>query len=393
MLSTIFVPIDPLTLLSVRYSNKLHRIALLVQLSGKQWTSLHWDLLREDLAGDVAIASDIEALTGFYRTFHAVSPETTIHSWGKYVLVFPDLQLVAQQFIRVIDRIAEAEDTQLIRVIDRIAEAEDTIPDLTAQTAIGMVAFLALHQHVLARHPTVKTKPLTVNSVMAVLRALLACCHDRITSADNAGTLASTIVLLIQSAEPEDQDVRQALHRHISLSVDVNIAADAVLDHFFIPGCGIKVPSWGLLTGMCDGRRLLDHQTVAAKTYLRRHSPTPLSPQQVSAAADAYKKVKALALDVEEPTTTPRPAKGMIGLVTVIPARKYGRQSQGFRMDRTESLHLGRNGSRGYSGESTLRPAGSAAASGGVSSSVRQQWRSRQHYQHGRHRVSSINGG
>ena len=70
--------------------------------------------------------------------------------------------------------------------------------------AIGMVAFLALHQHILARHPDVDTRPLCVNSVTAVLRSLLACCHDRISSADNAGTLASTLVLLIQSAEPED---------------------------------------------------------------------------------------------------------------------------------------------------------------------------------------------
>lgn len=76
------------------------------------------------------------------------------------------------------------------------------------------------------------------------------------------------------------RDQRRALHRYIAQTVDMNIAAEAVLDTFFTPDCPFKVPAWGILAGMCDGRRLLEYQEVTAAGFLRAHPGQSLSRTQ-----------------------------------------------------------------------------------------------------------------
>lgn len=60
----------------------------------------------------------------------------------------------------------------------------------------------------------------------------------------------------------------------------MNIAAEAVLDTFFVPECVCKVPAWEILAGMCDGRRLLEYQQMTANEYLRKHPGQTLSRTQ-----------------------------------------------------------------------------------------------------------------
>ncbi|VDC04972.1 unnamed protein product, partial [Peniophora sp. CBMAI 1063] len=97
------ITIDPSASQDSQDPNRMHRLALLIQLTTKEWNILHWEVLCDCLAGDASIASDLQALTGFHQAFHATSPSDSQSAVGKSVLVFPDFHLLSQQFIRVIN--------------------------------------------------------------------------------------------------------------------------------------------------------------------------------------------------------------------------------------------------------------------------------------------------
>lgn len=110
MLPSIRLYISPLSLLRVKYADRNQRVALLVQLTSKQWTSPHWMLLRDALKSAPGIQADLEDLSGFYAMFHAVSSSDTLSTFGKSLLVFPAFEGVSQQFIRVMNAFAGLEE-------------------------------------------------------------------------------------------------------------------------------------------------------------------------------------------------------------------------------------------------------------------------------------------
>lgn len=111
MLPIIRLYISPLSLVRVKYSDREQRVALLVQLTSRQWTSFHLDLLRPALDSDRGMKADLDDLTHFYYVFHAVSSSDTLATFGKSLIVFPDLEGVSQQFIRVMNSFASIEET------------------------------------------------------------------------------------------------------------------------------------------------------------------------------------------------------------------------------------------------------------------------------------------
>ena len=110
MFSVIHLPFHPLSLLTVKYSDRSQRITLLAQLTSKQWTSLHWKLLRQGIIPNSALARDFDVLTEYYNTFHAVSPTDPLTNYGKSVIVFPDLKEVGTLFARVMSGLSELEE-------------------------------------------------------------------------------------------------------------------------------------------------------------------------------------------------------------------------------------------------------------------------------------------
>lgn len=70
--------------------------------------------------------------------------------------------------------------------------------------ATGMVAFLALHQHVLGNDPDMPTAPMKVNTAVVLLWSLLSCCESRIQHAEHASALVAAAVLLVRSVESPD---------------------------------------------------------------------------------------------------------------------------------------------------------------------------------------------
>lgn len=79
------------------------------------------------------------------------------------------------------------------------------MPDLVSRVASGMVAFLALHQHVLGNDLLHPTPSMEVHTVISILRSLLSCCESRIQEAEPACALVAVTVLLVRSVEPSQR--------------------------------------------------------------------------------------------------------------------------------------------------------------------------------------------
>ena len=106
------------------------------------------------------------------------------------------------------------------------------------------------------------------------------------------------VIALVEAVEPQDMYVvilagnsvgldhvnrtmRRQYRRAIAEAVDINIAAEAILDTVTTtPGCNCEIPTWTALLEMCDASRLLEYQHVAAEEYLRKHGQQPLTASQ-----------------------------------------------------------------------------------------------------------------
>lgn len=156
------------------------------------------------------------------------------------------------------------------------------------------MAFLLLHHAGLSK---AVTRPLAPETSLWLVRALLSCCEGRVLEAQTASAMAEVVVRLWDMfpgtrrcapgppGDPRDSRLRSEKAREpvrrVCPSVDMNIAAEAVLDTVLTSGCLVEVPSWGALVSMCDGRRLLEYQTIAAAQYLREQQQLPLSKAQL----------------------------------------------------------------------------------------------------------------
>ena len=106
MVPTVRLTFNAFSLIHAQYSDKGQRVAYLIQLICKEWSTAHWNKLYTTLCSHHSISAEIATLDHFFNTFHSRPSSEPSALCGKSLLVFPSIEELCAPFIRVMNTLS-----------------------------------------------------------------------------------------------------------------------------------------------------------------------------------------------------------------------------------------------------------------------------------------------